>query len=135
LSDRQLVESSWQDYADRILQTEMPLEEAVQSWLALAHRENGDDNISLILMSCHVSKPDPSNNSPQLAPVRVQSPLARSDRELVPRFRFNRAINLFLWLTTGIGLLAAAAIALTFFNPSLLEKWQQPGSPSAELNQ
>jgi protein phosphatase len=135
LSDRQLVESSWQDYADRILQTELPLEEAVQSWLALAHRENGDDNISLILMSCHVSKPDPSNNSPQLAPVRVQSPLARSDRELVPRFRFNRAINLFLWLTTGIGLLAAAAIALTFFNPSLLEKWQQPGSPSAELNQ
>jgi protein phosphatase len=135
LSDRQLVESSWQDYAERILQTEMPLEEAVQSWLALAHRENGDDNISLILMSCHVSKPDPRNNSPQLAPVRVQSPLARSDRELVPRFRFNRAINLFLWLTTGIGLLAAAAIALTFFNPSLLEKWQQPGSPSAELNQ
>ncbi len=135
LSDRQLVESSWQDYAERILQTEMPLEEAVQSWLALAHRENGDDNISLILMSCHVSKPDPRNNSPQLAPFRVQSPLARSDRELVPRFRFNRAINLFLWLTTGIGLLAAAAIALTFFNPSLLEKWQQPGSPSAELNQ
>jgi protein phosphatase len=138
LSDRQLVESSWQDYADRILQTDIPLTEAVQSWLALAHRENGDDNISLILMSCHVSKLATSSNSLQLVSSRAaspRSPSAESERQLVPRFRFNRAINLFLWLTTGIGLLAAAAIALTFFNPDLLEKWQQPGSPSAELNQ
>jgi protein phosphatase len=138
LSDRQLVESSWQNYADRILQTDIPLTEAVQSWLALAHRENGDDNISLILMSCHVSKPATSSNSLQLVSSRATSPRsqpAESERQLVPRFRFNRAINLFLWLTTGIGLLAAAAIALTFFNPDLLEKWQQPGSPSAELNQ
>jgi protein phosphatase len=138
LSDRQLVESSWQDYADRILQTDIPLTEAVQSWLALAHRENGDDNISLILMSCHVSKPATSSNSLQLVSSRATSPRSQpveSERQLVPRFKFNRAINLFLWLTTGIGLLAAAAIALTFFNPDLLEKWQQPGSPSAELNQ
>jgi protein phosphatase len=138
LSDRQLVESSWQDYADRILQTDISLTEAVQSWLALAHHENGDDNISLILMSCHVSKPATSSNSLQLVSSGATSPRfpsAESERQLVPRFRFNRAINLFLWLTTGIGLIAAAAIALTFFNPDLLEKWQQPGSPSAELNQ
>jgi protein phosphatase len=138
LSDRQLVESSWQDYADRILQTDIPLTDAVQSWLALAHRENGDDNISLILMSCHVSKPATSSNSLQLVSSRATSPRSQpveSERQLVPRFRFNRAINLFLWLTAGMGLLAAAAIALTFFNPDLLEKWQQPGSPSAELNQ
>jgi protein phosphatase len=138
LSDRQLVESSWQDYAARILQTDIPLTESVQSWLALAHRENGDDNISLILMSCHVSKPATSSNSLQLVSRRATLPRSQpveSERQLVPRFRFNRAINLFLWLTTGIGLLAAAAIALTFFNPDLLEKWQQPGSPSAELNQ
>jgi protein phosphatase len=133
LSDRQLVESSWQDYADRILNTDLPLTEAVQSWLALAHRENGDDNISLILMSCHVSK-STTSHSLQFAPVGVRSQPARSDRQLVPRFKFNRAINLLLGLTTGIGLLVAAAIALTFFNPDLLENWRQPGSPSAELN-
>jgi protein phosphatase len=141
LSDRQLVESSWQEYAARILQTEIPLEEAVQSWLALAHRENGDDNISLILMSCHVSKPTTSNNTHKLVPVGAMSPgyqSGRSARQSMPKFRLNRAIHLFLWLATGVGLLAAAAIAITFFNPELLENWRQPesstGSPSAELN-
>jgi protein phosphatase len=141
LSDRQLVESSWQDYAERILHGDIPLTEAVQSWLVLAHQENGDDNISLILMSCHVSPPAPSCNSPQLAPSGDNAPRDRSARVAVesqPIFRFNRVINLFLWLTTGFGLLAAVVIAVTFFNPALLENWQQPGSstgsPSAELN-
>jgi protein phosphatase len=136
LSDRQLVESSWQDYTERILQGDLPLAEAVQSWLALAHRENGDDNISLVLMSCQVSKPAPSSNSSQLTLIEALSPRyqpTRFERHAYPRFRFNRAINLFLWLTTGIGLLAAAAIALTFFYPQLLENWQQTGSSSAEL--
>jgi protein phosphatase len=138
LSDRQLVESSWQDYTERILHGDLPLAEAVQSWLALAHRENGDDNISLVLMSCQVSKPvPPSSHSSQLALIEAISPHfhTRSKRRSQPQFRFNRAINLFLWLTTGIGLLAAVAIALTFFNPQLLENWQQTGSPSAELEQ
>uniref|UniRef100_UPI00286DAE9B PP2C family protein-serine/threonine phosphatase n=1 Tax=Chamaesiphon sp. VAR_69_metabat_338 TaxID=2964704 RepID=UPI00286DAE9B len=136
LSDRQLVESSWQDYAERVLHGDLPLTEAVQSWLALAHRENGDDNISLILMSCNVSKPAPSSNIDRPTLLEALSPrsqLTRSERHSHPRFRFNRTINLFLWLTTGIGLLAAAAIALTFFYPALLENWQKPGSQSAEL--
>jgi protein phosphatase len=54
LSNRHLVESSWQEYARNILHKDLPLAEAVQSWLALAHQNNGDDNISLVLMSFHV---------------------------------------------------------------------------------
>jgi protein phosphatase len=136
LSDRNLVESSWQDYAERILQTEIPLTEAVQSWLALAHRQNGDDNISLVLMSCQVSATDSQIYSSQLVPRHTEN-LEPEDLDPEPKFRFNRAIQLFLFLTTTMGFLAAIAIAIAFFHPEWVDTWREqliPNSPQAGLN-
>lgn len=136
LSDRHLVESSWQDYATRILETDIPLTEAVQSWLALAHRQNGDDNISLVLMSCKVSPPAAKIDSSQL--VKISSGESEADRRSDSKFRLSRAINLFLVLTTGIGLLAAISIVITFFHPDLVENWRRQidpnRAPQAQLN-
>ena len=127
LSDRHLVESSWQDYAAQILQTEMPLTEAVQSWLALAHGENGTDNISLVLMSCQVaSAADPERLDSAYTPEAVA--LAKSAPD--PKFRLDRAIHLFLALITSMGFLAAVAIAIGFFQPNWVASWQQQLSPN-----
>ncbi|WP_373546745.1 PP2C family serine/threonine-protein phosphatase [Chamaesiphon sp.] len=129
LSDRDLVESSWQDYATRILETDIPLTEAVQSWLALAHRKNGDDNISLVLMSCQVSPPAKIDSS-QI--VKISSSEPSVDRRSDSKLRLSRAINLFLVLTTGIGLLAAVSIVITFFHPDLVENWRRQINPNRD---
>ncbi len=55
LSDRKLIEKSWQNYVPQILDGELPLEQAVQDWIQQAGQENGHDNISLVLMSCRVT--------------------------------------------------------------------------------
>jgi protein phosphatase len=135
LSDRHLVESSWQDYVTRILQTEIPLTEAVQSWLALAHQQNGEDNISLVLMSCQGSPTVATTDSSQLTYIDRSEP---SQSASDSKFRLNRAINLFLFMTTGIGLLAAMTIAIVFFHPDWVENWRRQlapnRSPQAELS-
>ncbi|AFY94082.1 PP2C family protein-serine/threonine phosphatase [Chamaesiphon minutus] len=141
LSDRNLVERSWQEYADRILQTDIPLTEAVQSWLALAHRQNGDDNISLVLMSCQVST-EKSRLGSQLVALggnRLdrENRSSEGDSGATPQFALSRFINLFLWITTSIGLLAAIAIAIAFFYPDWVENMHHQFFPdrSSQIEQ
>ncbi|NDJ17639.1 PP2C family protein-serine/threonine phosphatase [Myxacorys almedinensis] len=55
LSDNDLVERSWSDYAERILRGKDSLESTVRSWLAYANEQNGHDNASIVLTYCHVS--------------------------------------------------------------------------------
>ena len=128
LSDRNLVESSWQDYADRILTANLPLAEAVESWLELAHGKNGDDNISLVLMSCQVSQSTGTNNNSQL--VKISLPEVFGHLPPLPKFGLNRLINLGLFLTTGAGLLAAITIITAFLHPDWLENWRKQLSPN-----
>ena len=137
LSDRDLVETSWQDYADSILNSNIPLTEAVQSWLALAHGQNGDDNISLVLMSCQVSSTASNSNGSQLVTIDRSAP----DLENLgsdSKFKFSRVINLFLVMTTAIGFLAAVTIAIAFFRPDWVENWRKQLFPDrssqVELN-
>ncbi|WP_427159454.1 protein phosphatase 2C domain-containing protein [Aliinostoc sp. HNIBRCY26] len=69
LSDRNLVEKSWQDYAVPILTGELALADAVQQWIDLANQENGHDNISVVLILCRLSKD-------YLVPIPKPQPLA-----------------------------------------------------------
>jgi protein phosphatase len=132
LSDRNLVESSWQNYAEQILRSETPLEQAVQSWLDLAHSQNGDDNISLVLMSCQISRPMLKSNSKSnsnLVPIDPLSPrlqvAAGFRNSLLAKFGLNRMINLAIFCTAGIGLVAAATILIGVFNPEWLDGWRK----------
>ncbi len=57
LSDRNLVEQSWQDYAIPVLTGDLSIEDATQELIKLANEKNGQDNISVVLTLCRVSKP------------------------------------------------------------------------------
>jgi protein phosphatase len=129
LSDRNLVESSWQEHASNILKSGTPLTEAVQSWLALAHSHNGDDNISLVLMSCRVSS---TNSTPEwVAPSPKSGAL-----DWVPKPKYPREtmIKRLLFLGGMVGLLASGTIAIALMRPNWVNNWQQQLSPQIKEN-
>ena len=55
LSDRDLVEQHWQQLAEGLLRSGLSLEDSAQQWVDLANKENGSDNISLVLTQCQVT--------------------------------------------------------------------------------
>jgi protein phosphatase len=55
LSDNNWVEQSWADFVEPIMQSKIPLEAAVQSWIELANQKNGHDNTSVVITYCRVS--------------------------------------------------------------------------------
>ncbi len=55
LSDRNLVEQFWHDYAKPVLTGEITVEDAVRNWINLANEKNGRDNTSVVLTYCRVS--------------------------------------------------------------------------------
>jgi protein phosphatase len=128
LSDRHVVENSWQEYAHNILQTGIPLAEAVQSWLALAHRENGDDNISLLLMSCRVT-PETANSTSSLVAIDNDEPDSGDfEQETGSKFQFSKLVTRLLLLVTVLGLLGSGAIAISILRPN----WLQYGQPQID---
>ncbi len=72
LSDHNLVENYWQEYAVPVLKGEISPEDAVDNWIAIANQKNGHDNISVVLTHCRVS-PE------YLMPVTPSQPLAEID--------------------------------------------------------
>jgi protein phosphatase len=116
LSDRDLVETSWQEYAHNIFQTGTPLSEAVQSWLALAHQQNGDDNISMVLMSCQVSSHNSQLHSSQIVPFkRVEPDLAESGSS--SQSPLAKVISAILLVAASIGLVSAIVFAVGILRP------------------
>jgi protein phosphatase len=55
LSDNDLVEHTWRDFAAPVLNGTMTLDEAVSSWIVLANQLNGHDNTSIVLTHCRVT--------------------------------------------------------------------------------
>ncbi|MGV0028721.1 PP2C family protein-serine/threonine phosphatase [Phormidesmis priestleyi] len=113
LSDRDLVEQSWMNYAASILREKGPLESAVQSWLELANDRNGHDNTSIVLTYCQVSAPLPDLPrkealiEPAIEPVAV--PVAVVPEAIAPTRRKSLPllplrIFLMLLLTSVLGL-------------------------------
>jgi protein phosphatase len=68
LSDHNLVENHWTEYAVPVLKGEISPEDAVDNWINLANQKNGHDNISVVLTHCRVS-PE------YLVPVTPSQPL------------------------------------------------------------
>jgi protein phosphatase len=74
LSDRRLVEKSWQDYVPKILRGQISLETAIADWIDQGRMENGHDNLSLVLMHCQVSSPDAILEEPAVAEPAAAGP-------------------------------------------------------------
>ncbi len=119
LSDRDLVESSWQEYAHNILHTGIPLTEAVQSWLALAHQQNGDDNISLVLMSCQVSPQKSPSRSHQIVPVQKYAEPDLDELSSDSKSSIEKIIAAVLLVAAALGLLATIVLAVGMLRPDI----------------
>lgn len=96
LSDNNLVENSWQDYAVPVLTGQMTIAEAVDYLINLANEKNGHDNTSVVLNLCRVSKeylvpitpPQPLVKLPEPEPISLditpeESTLAESSQALL----------------------------------------------------
>ncbi|EKQ68786.1 serine/threonine protein phosphatase [Leptolyngbyaceae cyanobacterium JSC-12] len=59
LSDNGRVEAAWADIMADVFRGKCSLESAAQAWIKLANQKNGHDNVSLVLLQCHVSSPTP----------------------------------------------------------------------------
>jgi protein phosphatase len=112
LSDRHFVESSWQEYAHSILSKGIPLAEAVQSWLALAHQKNGDDNVSLVLMSCQVSPRISDVKSSQMISIRKNNRNSANFLESGLTFLSKKISSLPLPIAAIVGLSIVLIIAI-----------------------
>jgi protein phosphatase len=58
------------------------LNEAAQAWINLANQNNGHDNVSIVLLDCHVSTPLPDLAFPDTRPS-LNSEWAESSRGLL----------------------------------------------------
>jgi protein phosphatase len=76
LSDHNLVEQSWQDFAVPLLTGNLSVADATRNWINLANEKNGHDNTSLVLTLCRVS-------SEYLVPV-IREPAALDIVETAP---------------------------------------------------
>jgi len=82
LSDSNLVEQSWQDYAIPVLTGDLDIEDATQELIKLANDKNGQDNISVVLTLCRVTKPSSIAIIPAPpAEIIPPQPLAVADPE------------------------------------------------------
>lgn len=71
LSDNNLVENHWQEYAVPVLKGEISPEDAAYNWINLANQKNGHDNISVVLTHCRVSPEYLVAVTPSLPPADV----------------------------------------------------------------
>jgi protein phosphatase len=111
-SDRQLIEKSWQNYVPRILNGQIPIAQATQDWIQQAAQENGHDNISLVLMSCQVSKPD------TILPPEVSSKVPISSSWS----RFFHFLKRFVWIESLLGSMAIGLMAAYLMNPQWFQR-------------
>lgn len=71
LSDNNLVENHWQEYAVPVLKGEISPEDAAYNWINLANQKNGHDNTSVVLTHCRVSPEYLVAVTPSLPPANV----------------------------------------------------------------
>lgn len=67
LSDNGWVEAGWQDIMTDVFRGKRSLDSATTEWIHLANQKNGHDNVTVVLLSCHVSSPMPEVLMPPTA--------------------------------------------------------------------
>ncbi len=112
LSDMDLVEQHWRGVAEDLLRSGLSLEDSAQQWVELANKENGTDNISLVLTECQVTPqarrvafeatPDPEIKSSEVAAEIVTY--------VAPKKQWGGCLGLLLLAVVGFGGVAAWSI-------------------------
>lgn len=132
LSDNDLIEQSWLKYAGFILQDQLSLEVAVQSWIDLANQQNGHDNTSIVLTYCRVSSPLPKLQFPDIAPATAEPALETvavppPPVPVKPKRSWAIALGLLLLIGAGgaAGLYAWSALEPTSFQQTKHQIRQQ----------
>ncbi|MCY7390854.1 MAG: serine/threonine-protein phosphatase [Leptolyngbyaceae cyanobacterium CAN_BIN12] len=116
LSDNGWVESAWLDIMDEVFRGKKPLSEAAQAWVDLANQNNGHDNVSVVLLDCHVSTPLPDVSFPDVHPSLnsdwsessrgLLQEVVTADEQIDSSVGKSRSINKLLW----IGLILASLL-------------------------
>jgi protein phosphatase len=130
LSDHDLVEHSWTKYAGMVLQDQLSLESAVQSWIDLANQKNGHDNTSIVLTHCRVSVPLPKLQFPDIPTAQPVVPALAAPPEpsevtsppVKPKRGWPIAIGLLLLLLGGS---AASLYAWSSLDPGSFQQVTQ----------
>ncbi|AFY55087.1 serine/threonine protein phosphatase [Rivularia sp. PCC 7116] len=82
LSDNNLVEHYWRDYALPVLTGEVSPQEAADSWIKLANQKNGHDNISIVITHCRVIPDYLAIVSPKASDIEVLPEEEQKEQEL-----------------------------------------------------
>ncbi len=150
LSDNDLVELSWANYANAVLNGDMSLEDAVKALIDLANEKNGHDNTSVAIAHYRLS-PEPlvlfdPKKQPSKNTAAPDSPMSEASKDLlygeaVPddsaksqRGKRREVKGLPVLLGALAVLLGAGAVAWQV-KDSLVQLWQQPApapSPTSE---
>ncbi len=156
LSDQQRVETSWQGIVGEITGGKIALETAVEQLLAIASRENGHDNASVVLTYCSIAPEHPVLlNADQQSlinlgvPLEPESYLSPASAQLLyadsepsvdmgDRFARRRYQQMMMArkIGTGVGI-AAIALISTFLiwnmvdSAGLQKQWQRIFPPQS----
>ena len=82
LSDNDWVEQSWEKYGPPVLDGQMSLEAAVQSWIRLANDKNGYDNTSVVATHCRMSPERLVLFDPAAASASMSAPVSSASVSL-----------------------------------------------------
>ena len=82
LTDNDWVEQSWEKYGPPVLDGQMSLEAAVQSWIRLANEKNGYDNTSVVATHCRMSPERLVLFDPAAASASMSAPVSSASVSL-----------------------------------------------------
>ncbi|MBD2206833.1 protein phosphatase 2C domain-containing protein [Calothrix sp. FACHB-1219] len=87
LSDHDWVEQSWRNFALKVLNKQLDIEDAVQRWIKFANQKNGYDNTSIVMTLCNVSREyyvSLTYAQPQVEIIEIETPEDYSLEESSP---------------------------------------------------
>lgn len=143
-SDHGWVEKSWINYAPAILQGQLPLEAALESWLKLTNERYGHDNISVVISRYGVSSPKLAVFKPggeKVKPVPATAEMSEASKALLydeeteevpapppPTQPLKLLVNILGWVVL---LAIGGALTLWLSNPMMFQRQPVPEiSPS-----
>lgn len=136
LSDNGRVEAAWAEVTEPVLKGKKSLEAAAQDWIELANRDNGHDNVSVVLCHCHVSTPLPEISlidAPKLEPQPETPEIATTSNDDRPATKARSLVTILL--LCFVGLLIGGGVGLAIWSQINPEGFNQFRNQIEQLGQ